>query len=163
MKRRRYDTNALVGDMRRERRNAVLLSLFGIGILVFLVVYFVKVQRSSVPEVPRPSDPVAMTSPRPAPPPPTPVVAPPPPPKPAPPAPIDAQVVVSLSKAGPIYLDGELVAKKARDFELRVSPGKHKVSTKSGKKTTALDLEAVAGKKYRVDFEAKKKKVEELP
>lgn len=158
MKRRRYDTAALVGDMRRERRNAILLSLLGIAILAFLIIYFAKIHRSSVPEVPKPSDPVAMAPPRPAPAP-APAPAPPPPPKP-----VDAQVIVTLPKAGPIYLDGELLAKKAKEHELKVPPGRHKLSTKAGKKTVALELEAVAGKKYRVDFDPKKKKgaVEEL-
>jgi hypothetical protein len=157
MKRRRYDTAALVGDLRRERRNAILLSLLGVAILAFLIIYFAKIHRSSVPEVPKPSDPVAM-----APPKPTPVVAPTPPPPP--PKPVDAQVVVTMAKAGPIFLDGELVVKKAKEHEVKVAPGKHKVSTKAGKKTIVLELEAVAGKKYRVDFDAKKKKgaVEEV-
>ena len=162
MKRRRYDTNALVGDMRRERRNAILLTLLGVSILVFLIVYFVKIHRSSVPEVPKPSDPVAAAPPRPAPAPPPAVTPPPPPPKPAP---AEAEVAVVLPKAGPIYLDGELVSKKAKDLDLKVPPGKHKVSTKAGKKTSVLEVDAAAGKKYRVDFDPKKKKgaVEEVP
>ncbi len=157
MRHRRYDTESLVGDLRRERRHALLLSLLGLAVLVFLVVYFAKLRGPSVPEVPQGS---AVAAVAPAPPAPRPAAAPSaspaPPPKPPPVA--DAVVVITLPKPGPIFIDGDLVAKKAKTHEAKLAPGKHKVSTKAGAKSVHLQVDAVAGKHYKVELDPRKKK-----
>lgn len=172
MQRRRYDTGALVGDMKRERRNAVLLSLVGVTILVFLVVYFTRLRGTAVPEVPAVSGPVTpASSPAPlhpaasntsvTPPASTPAVA-----IPAsamsaatkPAAVVSAMVQISLPKPGPVLIDGEVVAKKAKNYEAQLSPGKHKVATRIGHKVVQLPVEVAAGRHYQVDLDPKKKK-----
>ncbi len=150
--RRRYDTDSLVGDLKREQRHALLLSLLGLSILVFLIVYFAKLRGPSVPEVPKGASVAAVAQAAPAP---APAVQ--PAPKPPPP-PADAVVVISLPKPGPIFVDGDLVAKKAKTHEVKLAPGKHKVSTKAGAKTAQLQVEAAAGKRYKVELDPRKKK-----
>ncbi len=154
--RRRYDTESLVGDLKREKRHAILLSLIGLSILVFLIVYFVKLRGPSVPEVPKGAS-VAAVTPNAAQAAPAPAAQPPPAPK-APPPPADAVVVISLPKPGAIFVDGDLVAKKAKTHEMKLAPGKHKVSTKAGAKTAQLQIDAAAGKHYKVELDPRKKK-----
>jgi hypothetical protein len=181
MPRRRYNTEALVGEMKREKRNAILLSLIGFGLFAFLVVYFLRLRGPAVPQVPTATnEPMATAaagaagtpgatgasgqttagtgsgtasgggsgsagSVKPA-------------------SAQDALVEISLPKPGPVLVDGEVVAKKAKDYEAKLAPGKHKVGTKIGRKTVTINVETVAGKHYRVDLDPKKKKggVEEV-
>ncbi len=161
MRHRRYDTESLVGDIKREKRNAILLSLLGLSILVFLIVYFTRLRGPAVPEVPKGSS-AAAVAPQPSPAPEA-AAAPTPAPAAAKPAvPADAVVVISLPKPGSVFVDGELVAKKVKVHETKLAPGRHRLSTKA--KGAQVQLEAVAGKRYKVDLDPRKKKgaVEEL-
>ena len=174
MPRRRYDTGALVGDMKRERRNAVLLSLVGVTILVFLVVYFTRLRGTAVPEVPYGAMPTAPSAspnavkPAPAA---SPAIAAAPAstssgaaapavPATSPKAAVeeDAMVQISLPRPGPVLIDGEIVAKKAKTYDAKLTAGKHKIATKIGHKTMQLPLEVMGGRHYRVDLDPKKKR-----
>jgi hypothetical protein len=168
MARRRYDTAGLVSDLRRERRQAMVLTVVGLVILVALVYAFVKLRTPSVPDIPKPGDPgAAVTAPTPRPPPPPPAPAPTPAPEPEKPkAPEPAHLTIKLAKAGPISVDGVVVVKKGREHEATLTPGPHKVSTRVGRKIVEVPFEAQAGKRYKLELDVKKKKkpvVEALP
>ena len=163
MARRRYDTEALVGDLKRERRHAVLLSFLGLSIIVFLVVYFARLRGPDVPEVPQPvtvnpGAPGGASS-------------------PATPAPAgtstsapasgepseknardEATLEIRLAKPGSLWLDGQLIGKKVQDHSAKLAPGKHKVQAKLGRKPSQLTFEIEAGKRYRLELDARKKK-----
>ena len=152
MPRRRYDTGSLVGDMKREKRHAILLSLLGLTILVFLVIYFARLRGPQVPEVPADTSQPAVAKA------PTPPPAPPPPVAPVKPVPQDAAVEITLPKPGPVLIDGTIVVKKTKGYETRLTPGKHRVATKIGRKAVLVTVDVVAGKHYQVDLDPKKKK-----
>ncbi|MBN1962374.1 MAG: hypothetical protein JW841_15685 [Deltaproteobacteria bacterium] len=177
MQRRRYDTAALVGDIKKERRNAVILLFVGVAILVFLVVYFTHLRGADVPEVPkennRPANSAQDTlssSPK--------VVSNPTPKssttEPATPTPDnhsentvnnqevkpseDAVVIINLIRPGPILIDGKMVVKRTKKHEVKLAPGKHRIATKIGRKIVKMPINIEANRRYRVNLTARKKR-----
>ncbi len=169
-RRRKYDTEALVGQMRAERRTALILSLAGVFILGFLLTLYVTGigGEEEVPEVPETSssgaggaagasdgetasagadgagggsgDVADAVEPEPEP-------------------EVDTtpgKVTVSLSKKGVLWVDGEKVG-KVKGKELELSPGTHVLKAKVGKKTVEAELEVASGGSYKVAFHHKKK------
>jgi len=172
-RRRKYDTEALVGQMRSERRTALILSLAGVFILGFLLTLYVTGigSEDEVPEVPEVSE-VSSSG--------------------AggaagageaaaagtdgagggggdvpegddvadggvvEEASAPGKVTISLSKKGVLWVDGEKVG-KVKGKTLELSPGAHLLKAKVGKKTVEAELEVASGVSYTVAFHHKKK------
>lgn len=154
MNRRRYDTVELVAELRRERRNGVLLTVTALVIVGFLAAfYFVGVNGSDVPEVPKAKSPSSAVKPPSAPitAPPAAVVSPPEmPPQPA-------NVTIQLPRKMPLWLDDQSIGKTKR-HEQTLDAGKHVVKTKLGRKVLSETFEAEGGKTYAISFDAKRKR-----
>jgi hypothetical protein len=171
-KRRRYDTVELVTELKRERRNALLLSLAGIGILVvLLLLYVTAIGDDEVPTVPIDDtisdtiptvdkDPLTGSG---ATPPGTEVTPEDPPPPPEPVAVVPATIKLVLTKKGVVWIDGEKVGKlKKKKFEL--DAGDHEIKAKFGKKivTTNVRLQPDQAYELKIDAKRKKAKLKEL-
>ncbi len=156
MTRRRYDTEALVKEIRRERRNAVLLASAGVAILGFLVFYFVtRVGGEGLPVVPA----QATVVPAPAVPVDTAKAArPAPKAEPAPEPPKAVMLTVELGRPSPLWIDGNLVSSK-KTHKAELAPGKHTVKTKVGKKHLEEVFELLPGRHYVVALDTKGKKL----
>lgn len=177
-KRRRYDTIALVTELQRERRNGLILGLVGLSILVVLIVLYVTVVRTDdVPEVPDASYAGA----------PSPAKAPPatagrsegasdrplsPKPNTPPPAtagtPARPVVGTSSAKSGPVVIDLSGAKKTqlwvdgkplGRDARLELSPGKHEIKAKMGKKIVSQTLVVEAGTSYTLVVDSRRRKL----
>ncbi|MBI3180496.1 MAG: hypothetical protein HYZ27_12600, partial [Deltaproteobacteria bacterium] len=170
MKRKRYDTVELVTELRRERRAAVLLSLAGLVILGLLVgVYFTSMNEEHVPAVPpvetepvQPSVGLAAEDVKPI----VPATA-----APAEERPVGVQPVAEkapaevkpatvrlvLTKKSPVLVDGKPVG-SIEEQSLELSPGKHEIRVKLGKKTVVQPLNVQAGVAYELKVDTKKKK-----
>ncbi len=130
-----------------------MLSVLGLCILIFLVIYFAFLRGSSVPDVPESRQPEAVRPTTPEEPMATPV---------APPAPVvatEATLQVSLPRPTPLFIDGELVSKKAKDHTVKMSPGKHRLAIKLGKKNLQTIIEVEPGSSYRARLDQKKKRL----
>jgi hypothetical protein len=154
--RQRYDTVALINELKKERRNALLLSAVGLMILAGLITaYFLVFGTSEMPAVP--PSPAAATTPANAP---TPTKTAPTPSKPAtPPASATASVALSLSKKGQLWIDNNPLG-PTTTHEAQLPPGKHTLKAKIGPKTLMVSLTVKEGEKYTVSFDPKKKKPE---
>ncbi|MEK7703959.1 MAG: hypothetical protein AAB426_03285 [Myxococcota bacterium] len=151
MKRRRYDTVELVADLRRERRNAVLLTLTALAIIGFLAAfYFLGSGSSDVAQVPHeaPTPPPAAVAP-----PPPPVT----PPEPEAPKAGPASLTVQLPKKLPLWVDDTAVGKIKR-YTQKLAPGKHVVKTRLGKKVVSEDFVVEADQSYSVTLDVKRKR-----
>jgi len=176
-KRRRYDTVELVAEIKRERRNGLLLALAGIGILILLLLLYVtnagsddvpSAPGSSVPAVHSPVSPATDTAPAPAPAPPK--EENPPANKPEEPPPAEktvakpepaaepATIRVLLSKRAPLWIDGKKVG-KVKKHRVALSAGAHEIKAKFGRKMVVQKLNPKAGLTYELRFDARKKKV----
>lgn len=176
-RRRRYDTEALVGQMRVERRTAVILSLAGVFILGFLLTLYITGigGDDEVPEIPptasaatTPEDTGAesatdaaigagdsagadvATG--------TPVetgaeaeTA-----SRAAPAAAPAKVNINLSKKGMLWVNGEKVG-KVKGTDIALPPGSHVIKAKLGKNTVEAAIEVTGGESLTVSFHHKKK------
>ena len=158
MKRRRYDTTELVGELKRERRNAVLLTLLGIGIVVFLAIYYLAAQtENDVPEVPANAAPR-----RPEQPPPP---EPPPPPEtttesenPSTPPAVPAVVTIVVPRRGVVSIDGKKLG-KGRRHRVELSPGTHSLKMRAGKRLVAGKVDVEAGATYTLSFDLRKRRL----
>lgn len=177
MKRRRYDTVELVADIKRERRNGILLGLAGVGILVVLLgLYVTSVGEEQVPTLP----PDANDSPTTAPDAGQPAtstadkaasatptvgsatdttepagdeeepVAPAEPPAPS-------KIKIVLTKKAPLWIDGKKVG-KVKKHKVELDAGEHELKAKFGKKFVTLKVVPKPGQAYEVRFDAKRKK-----
>jgi len=156
MARRRYDTVALVGELRRERRNALMLSLLGLGILAGLVsAYFLVFGTSEMATVPQGQASAAAAPKAPAAPAPPPAKPPPPPPA----APTTAAVTLNLARKGQVWIDNNSVGQVTK-HETELTPGKHMLKGKIGAKTLTVSLTVKEGEHYSVSFDPKKRKPE---
>ncbi len=159
--RRRYDTMELVTEMRRERRNAIVLGLAGVAVLlVLLLLYFTLVDQGGVPEAPdvapeagsaidTEASPAETT-------PPTPGSETPAATTPAAAAP--TKVTVILPQKAAAWID-ETSLGKVKEQTVEVTPGAHELRVKLGKRTLTQPFEATAGQttEVRLDPRAKKK------
>ena len=176
-RRRRYDTEALVGQLKAERRTGILLSLLGVCILFLLVgLYIAGGGDDDIPTVPGGAEAAtdAETN-----------------PEagtagegqaevtgaaqaapageagggqqeeevPAEKADVGpASLRIMLSRKGVVWLDNEKLGKfKKRNIE--VPPGKHVLRAKFGKKKVEQEIEVDGGKTYGIYVDKKKKKV----
>lgn len=182
MRRRRYDTDALVREIRRERRNAILLSIAGATILGSLAgLYFLSVGGNGVPMVPKdigaaPTD--IQTTSKPG----TPLVkdakaetpltadpkaASPEVPKPPPEAqdqakkppaePQNALVEVTLTRKARLWVNGKAVG-RVRKHRATLKPGQNTLKAKFGRRTVMRRLNLKPGAEVAVRFDAKRKK-----
>jgi len=180
-RRRRYDTEALVGQLRAERRAGILLSLAGIGILLFLVVLYVTGigDDEDIPKVPAeestaaklateaavadaaaadagaagsPTEPPAAGDGA--------VAADAAPEEPAPAGPV--QVSLSLSKKGVVWVDKKKLG-KFKKKQLELPPGVHTIKAKVGRKTVKSKIEIKSGENVTVVIDHKKKKITVKP
>ena len=172
-KRRRYDTVELVTELKRERRNALLLSLAGIGILIILLLLYVTaIGDDEVPAVPT-DDTITDTVPTvdkdpmmgagSTPPGTEPEATPEDPPPPEPVAVVPAKIKLVLTKKGVVWIDNEKVGKfKKKKIEL--DAGDHEIKAKFGKKivTTNVRLEPDQSYELKIDAKRKKAKLKEL-
>jgi hypothetical protein len=148
---RRRDTVELVTELRRERRNAMLLGTAGVAIIALLfLLYFTMVDSGDVPVAPVGGPTTAESAPVPAP-----VGEPSPPAVAAPAAP--ARVTVILPAKAPLWIDGESIG-KVKEHVAELAPGKHELKAKVGKKMLTQSIETAAGETTEVRLDAKAKK-----
>jgi hypothetical protein len=170
-KRRRYDTVELVTELKRERRNALLLSLAGIGILIILLLLYVTaIGNDEVPAVPT-DDTITDTVPTVdkdpmmgagSTPPGTEPVTPDDPPPPEPVAVVRATVKLVLTKKGVVWVDDEKVGKfKKKRIEL--DAGDHEIKAKFGKKIVTTNVRLEPDQAYELKIDAKRKKAKLKP
>lgn len=163
--RRRYDTVALVSDIKRERRRAIVLSLVGVALgLILLGVYFSSGDSEPIPQVPtdsapvaepraaaKPADAPAETDADAAPTAPTESPA-----AKEPPAPALASVQVVFPRPLPLWID-EVAVGKVKAHKAELPAGKHKVRMKLGKRNVQQAIDVQAGDKLEVRFDPRKK------
>ncbi len=169
MTRRRYDTEALVGEIKRERRNAIVLGGAGAVLFACLVLFYLQLRDDKVPEVPPGPKPAVKTeaASKDAKPPADQAEAAKAPqakaeaaaepaekkPEPKP----DPTIAVSLPRALPVWIDGKLVG-KLKSHKVTLAPGKHVVRTKVGRRSIEEKLDTEAGKHYQVSFDIRKRR-----
>ncbi|OGQ91829.1 MAG: hypothetical protein A2289_11655 [Deltaproteobacteria bacterium RIFOXYA12_FULL_58_15] len=158
--RRRYDTVELVTELKRERRNALILSLAGVGILlILLLLYMTAIGEDEVPTVnqgtatsaplqpaPNPTEPATPTE----------AAAPevsPPVVKAAP-----ATVIILLTKKEEVWVDGKSLGKIKKDTIELSADQEHEIRVKMGKKMVTKTLIPKAGETWDLRFDAKRKK-----
>lgn len=182
--RRRYDTTALVGKMRQERRRNLLLVMCAAGTLGGLVVFYILNMRGmTIPEVPADATPRAprgdaasppvsgfgapgpMATAQPATdaaPPAAPSTTPPPAPEPAAPTIIEERppsmsvVGSAMPAAAILWIDDASVP---RGTQLQLTAGRHGVRVKIGKVNIRERVEVIAGENIELHLDAKKKKL----
>jgi hypothetical protein len=176
--RRRYDTVELVTELKRERRNAILLSAAGVGILLLLLLLYVTaIGDDEVPTVPDEAESYASKEvdrgkeggeaegageasaggeavepePEPEPPPPEPVAV------------VKSSVKLVLTKKGVVWIDGEKLG-RVKKKKLELDAGDHEIKAKFGKKivTTNIRLEPDQAYELKIDARRKKAKLKEL-
>jgi hypothetical protein len=174
-RKRKYDTEALVGQLKAERRTGILLTLVGVGILAGLAtLYFTGVGQEEIPAVPgegetatdvgepdkKPDEggaaaeeKVAGVDPKAG----EPAAG----DKPAAPteaAPQPGSVNINAGKKPVLmWIDDQKLGKVTKK-KILVPAGKHVLKTKVGKKTISQDIEVEAGAEISVSYDAKKKK-----
>src|SRR5687767_12292281 len=164
-RRKKYDTEALVGQLKSERRTGMIMTFAGVAILVGLgVLYFTGVDNEEIAEVPaeagahppkdapKPEEKVAGVTPAPA--------AEPPKEEPKAEEAKPGVVTLNLPKKGVmLWVDDEKLPAKPPKKKLELAPGKHVFKTKFGKKTVTGELEVAAGGAYTLTVDPKKKKL----
>ncbi len=186
MKRRRYDTVELVADIKRERRNGILLGLAGVGILIVLLgLYVTSVGDEQVPTLPVDSNVSPARAPDAG--------------QPAeravdgaasakptvgtatgartPESGTDAagpagdedtedeakevaalsEITIVLTKKALLWIDGKKIGKLKR-HKLELTPGEHELKAKFGRKLVTLKVVPKPGQAYEVRFDAKRKR-----
>lgn len=173
-RRRRYDTEALVGQLKAERRTGILLSLGGVAILAgLLVLYLTGVGGEELPKVPdsaqaanaapdagKPSptleEPAAGAEPTPSEQ--TPETRPEPEPEPEPEPQGPGRLKVQLSRKGVVWLGRKKLGKFKRK-DLEIPAGKHMVKAKVGRRTLKKEIDVGSGGTVSLFFDHRKKKV----
>jgi hypothetical protein len=162
-RRKKYDTEALVGQLKSERRTGMLMTFAGVAILVGLgVLYFTGVDSEEIAEVPKDAEAAAPAAPKPeekvagvgAP------EAPKETPKPPEEPPKPGILNLNLPKKPiAVWVDDEKLPAKPPKKKLELAPGKHTIKTKFGKKTVQEEIEVAAGGTYTLTVDPKKKKL----
>jgi hypothetical protein len=153
--RRRYDTTALVGQLRKDKRNGLILGTLGLIVVAASVYYyFSRASTAEKPKLPESGSYLSATkTEEPA------VKAEEPAPAPEPQKePTQAMLSIALPKAAPLWVGDKLVGTKIKTRELPLAAGEHTVKTKVGRKTVAETIVVEDGKSYRLSFDAKKKR-----
>lgn len=184
VKRRRYDTVELVAEIRRERRNGIILALAGIGILVVLLGLYVSgLGDEKVPTAPGAEEDSAIAAPAAAPAAGEPTVAGTgtetaapdlgaaaadndaskaeptagePEERPAV-ATKKATLQILVTRKSTLWIDGEKIG-KVKKHVVELEPGEHEIKAKLGKKLVTQRLAPKAGATYLLRFDAKRKK-----
>jgi hypothetical protein len=165
--RSRYDTQALVTEIKKERRNALILGAAGVAIAAILVVlYFAQVGGGDEPSSPagraamqarEGTKPPAMGVPDAGPGATTPAVT---APAPTPPPIVDTPVIVKavLTRKTALWIDGKAIT-HGKDIATNVQPGMHEVKLKVGKRSSTQKVDFKAGAEYELRFDPKSNKV----
>lgn len=158
--RRRYDTTALIQDLKTDRRKGIGLTLAAVVIILVLVgVYFTQMG-GGTPEVPESASPIAQSEAqkkaaldaaieKPA----QPVAE--PAPEPAPPA--NASFEISLPRKGQLWIDDESVG-KVKSHAGEIAPGEHTFKAKIGRRTIEQKETLAPGSKVQLMVNPKKRK-----
>jgi len=156
MSERRYDTEVLILNMKREQRSGVLMIVAGVVILGALTGYFVYMSGPAVPNVPTgvAAEPLPKTV----------VAAPIPTVSSTATAAADeaatlATLEIDLPRPGTVWFDAQALGKELRQHSEHVAAGKHVLKAKMGKMTVQQPVEVQAGKRYRVSIDVKRRKV----
>lgn len=185
VKRRRYDTVELVAEIRRERRNGIILALAGIGILVVLLgLYISGLGDEKVPTAPGAEGESATGAPAATPATGEPTVAgtgsetaapdlgaaagetdaskaaeptASEPEEPAAVATTKATLQIVVTRKSTLWIDGEKIG-KVKKHVVELEPGEHEIKAKLGKKLVTQKLAPKAGATYLLRFDAKRKK-----
>ena len=170
MRRKKYDTEALVGQLKSERRSGILIT-FGVLILGGLgALYFTGVGKDEIPEVPhdgtataegaavdtdaakpgakpetKAEEKVAGVTPEPA--------------ADKPPSIKSGTVHISAPKKGVMLFMNDQKMKVSKKKDVSLPPGKHVFKTKFGKKTVTQEIEVESGGDYTLTIDPKKKKL----
>ena len=156
--RRRYDTVALLSELKKERRNGLVLGVIGAVIGIALLVTYLAQSKDynyTSPSQKR----AVLQSPSPTPAPPNDAVAPPPEPAPPPPVapPAPAFVKTVLTKKTALFIDGKPVT-PGRGAPLEVLAGVREIKLKLGKKVATEKMTLSPGVTYELRFDPKKAK-----
>lgn len=162
--RRRYDTVALMGELRRERRTAIILGIVGVTIFAGLIALFLLSREQELPttstgatqlgsSMPAVVHETTVTAPVAQPPPPPPPVEQEPPPPPAP-----AALKLVMPKKAVITLDGKTLA-RSKDDKLQLPAGAHDVKVKLGKKNAQSTVTVEPGGVYELRLDPKANKL----
>lgn len=168
VKKRRYDTEALVGQLRAERRTGILLSVAAVAVLGLLVLLYLAGTGSDedIPVVPESETAQANSeapskAPDKAPPPSAPVAEPTSEPgtETGAESPGEgADVVVTLTKKSAVWL-GKKKLGKIKKKQVQVPVGTHQVRVKLGKRTLEHTLEVKGGEKLTLMIDHKKRTI----
>ncbi len=157
MSRRRFETQALVGELKRERRSFMWLALAATAVLGFLGLYVtLGMGTTAVPTVPLEAQapaPAPVAAPRPVAPPPVVASA-----APAAPASNEAVLNIELPTPASLWINGKLIGDKVKTHTQKLPPGTQHFRTKVGRKDVRHSFDAEAGKTYKAALDAKKKK-----
>jgi type IV secretory pathway VirB10-like protein len=176
-RRKRYDTEQLVSEIKADRRNTILLAATAVAIVLVLVIVFAalrddedlpEMKAATTPTVTdvanKPTgeqepteEPTLEKAEEPAPeakaeaeeqPPDEPEAAPPP-----------SAIKLALTKKGKLWINGKLIGKKVRKHSMTLAPGTHTVKAKIGRRNVKGKFDVVAGKNYTVRVDHKRKRV----
>lgn len=153
-----------MGELRRERRTAIILGVVGVTIFAGLIALFLLSREQELPTTstgatqPGPSMPAVVhettvTAPVAQPPPPPPPVEQEPPPPPAP-----AALKLIVPKKAVITLDGKTLARN-KDDKLQLPAGAHDVKVKLGKKNAQSTVTVEPGGIYELRLDPKANKL----
>lgn len=156
--RRRYDTTALIQDLKTDRRKGIGLTLAAAVIIVILVgVYFTQMG-GGTPEVPASASPVEQTAAEKkaafdgaVEKPPEPVAEAEPDPEP----PANASFEISLPRKGQLWIDDESVG-KVKKHAAEIAPGEHTFKAKIGRRTIEQKETLAPGSKVQLSVKKKK-------
>jgi hypothetical protein len=175
--RSRYDTQALVVELKRERRNAIVLGTIGVAIALTLgVLYFSLAGDDEGPstpaghaatlarEGPKPPTVGAGVAPGPTSPDATsPSAAPPAITSPGSTAPAtsgrSATIKALLTKKTTLWIDGKPTV-HGNDVAIELAAGPHEIKLKLGKKTAAQKIDVKAEDEYELRFDPKNEKAQ---
>jgi len=157
MAKRRYDTDFLVGRMKKERRSGIMMTLGGIVVLGALIGAYTLTSGDEPPAKAKPAAKAKKEAPPKAEAPP--VEKPAEPPKEEKPPPKPSSLDIKLNKKAAVWLDGEMIGKfKKQSVEL--TPGEHTVYVKVGKKKVEQVINTPGDESYSLVFDVKKKKAQ---
>jgi len=157
---------ALVTELKKERRNAMLLGAVGVAVaLVLVILYFTQSGEGDLPSTPtgraatqaRENLTPTPTMGVPTPPSPPPSAAPESKPAVEPAAAKPAVVKTLLTKKTTLWIDSKPIT-HGKDTPLEVTPGMHEVKLKLGKKSATQKVEFKAGGEYELRFDPKNEK-----
>lgn len=163
MARRKYDTEALVGQIRRERQVSIALSLAGVVILLFLFGLYFTMGDEDVPTVPVEHPALAGEDGSPS-------IA---PAKvvagsgsaatdDAPGDAAPATLIITLNRKAPVWVDGKRIG-KFRKRTLALPPGSYSIRTRVGRRKLSQEVTVEGGEELNLFFDVRRKKATLTP